>query len=766
MINPSLPSDASQTPTGIGSIRILLLTALCTVVMAAGITACGDDRPNIILVFADDISARELPLYGSSVWSKPEGGDTSDPAFRANTPVLDRIAQQGCWVKTAWASVVCSPSRAMMMTGRYAHIHKWWGNKSKGTYTDKESKTSTWPLYESSPLQIGHVAQQAGYATYWSGKTQMAGDLSRFGFDQGCFTPGSLMDRDNPFTDFKLVDKKIDGKKLLYNADSDLPVDTYKQHGWYWFPHVRLMNHGDKDFQWWPNTAESIADFDVNTYGPDVELDFIFDFMESKVEAKQPFFVYHTSHLGHDAFDWLNPESTSKWPGTPVIRWDGERYVRTKPTITGDAGKYDTHGTVTPSGIHHHINYLDYQAWLYQNKLKELGIADNTVFIFCSDNGTSGYGKNSTDRQKGTHVPLIISAPGLTKRGEQDVLVNMSDMLPTIAELTGVDLPTGYELNGESLVPFLLSDKPTHRDWLYGYRDKEQIIRGTKVMRDGRGKWWDVDSQPKDLISFTLIKDWDAVSAAHRAEREELEAIIPRFSQQEHGRNAPEVGRSPATKKHGENRSHAQRAQPIFADDFEGRTKLGREYTTARGMEHAWQIRDGVLIGTQTNDDHGAVMRKEIDFDDLDVEFDFRFSGGTRFNFVIDDKNEESVHSGHICRVSIAPKRISVSDDMTGGMNLKVRAMRQSKTLTKEQQNTLATILQNTQASAAIKLSPDQWYRLRVRIDGDVMTASLDGKPVVKLASPGIDHPTKTKLGMTVSGETIDFDNLKVFPAK
>lgn len=119
--------------------------------------ACADlwaiDRPNIVLIFADDISARELPIYKSSVWSPPTGGDTSDPAFQAQTPVLDRMAQEGCWIKTAWAAVVCSPSRAMMMTGRYAHLHKWWSNKDKGKYVGENGKLTTWPLYASSPIQ-------------------------------------------------------------------------------------------------------------------------------------------------------------------------------------------------------------------------------------------------------------------------------------------------------------------------------------------------------------------------------------------------------------------------------------------------------------------------------------------------------------------------------------------------------------------------------------------------------------------------------------
>ena len=56
--------------------------------------------------------------------------------------------------------------------------------------------------------------------------------------------------------------------------------------------------------------------------------------------------------------------------------------TRTQPHITGDKGVYDTHGTVTQPGIQSHINYLDYQMWLYRNKLKEMGIEDNTVVVF------------------------------------------------------------------------------------------------------------------------------------------------------------------------------------------------------------------------------------------------------------------------------------------------------------------------------------------------------------------------------------------------
>ena len=730
------------------------------------------DRPNIVILFADDISARELPLYESSVWSKPTKGDTSDPKFRAETPVLDQLASDGCWIKTAWASVVCSPSRAMMITGRYAHLHKWWGNKSKGTYIDEAGKETTWPLYLSSPRQIGHIAQQAGYGTYWAGKTQMAGDLTRYGFDQGCFTPGNLGDTHNPFTDFKLIYDKSSGTKVLRNVDTGDEVDSYLQHGWYWYPHVRLMNHDHQQFQWWPNTPESKKQFGLGTYGPDVELDFVFDFMQKQVADDKPFFVYHTTHLGHDAFDWLNPNSESRWPGTPVVKWDGEKYTRTDPHITGDDGNYDTHGTVTESGIHSHVKYLDYQVWLYQQKLADLGVADNTIFVFCSDNGTSGYGKNSTDRQKGVHVPLIVSAPRLTKRGQQDVLVNMSDFLPTIAELLGVEMPAEYEINGESLVPFLFGDATTHRQWLYGYKDKEQIIRGTKVLRDGRGKWWDVEHDPSDLISFPQITDWKDVSREHRTERDKLLAVLPRFDQQTHGKNAP--GSDTKSESQEENPAVSDKSPATskpkgskgwtvtFRDDFDKPGDPADRYYIPEAHAEAWSIDDGHLVGKQVTSNHGSVIRTELEFSDVDIEFDFRFRGSTRFNFVIDDKSEKSVHAGHICRASISPKQVMIGDDKEGAMNLEVRRQRQATDLSDKQAAELEERLARTRSAAAVHIQRDRWHTLRLRIRGDVMKAFLDDELVTSLRSPGFAHPTKNKCGFTVNGQSIDFDNFVI----
>jgi hypothetical protein len=274
---------------------------------------------------------------------------------------------------------------------------------------------------------------------------------------------------------------------------------------------------------------------------------------------------------------------------------------------------------------------------------------------------------------------------------------------------------------------------------------------------------------PPDLISFTEITNWNEVSAAHREERGRLEEVLPRFDLFQTEQDAPGSGIHPRSAK-GKSVSTPSKSESrppqswtlTFKDDYQDRTEIGDKYTIARGHDDAWSVMDGVLVGKQTSDDHGAVIRTKLEFDDVDIQFDFRFSGGKSFNFVIDDENEKSVHAGHICRVSIFPKFLKIGDDKTGGMNLEVRKQRQVKDLSSEDAEALQNLLDRTQSSAMISIQPGEWHTLQIRIRDDIMKTFLDGELVTSLQSPGFDHPTKTKFGFTVNGESIDFDNLSV----
>jgi len=486
-------------------------------------------KPNVIIFFTDDISAREFPVYNTPAWTNPLREDTSDVSLRARTPVMDRLAREGCYVQTAWSATLCKPSRAMILSGRYAHRQGWWCNKQLGQRVRPDGKTEHWPIYKSSPLLVSHVAKMGGYDTYWAGKFHLTGDYLAYGFDEAFITPGLLSEPTNPNSDFQLDYEKRDGERVLVNQDTGLRVETYAHDSYYWQPNVRLVNHPSArgEVVWWPNERAKDAAYGLSSYGPDLEMRFTFDFMDRKRAEGNPFFIYHACHLGHDSFDWLDPDNPSRWPGTPNVSWNGEGYERTVPRVEGDAGEYETFDTVSESGMHRHIEYIDYQIWCYLEKLKAMGELDNTVLIITSDNGSGGYGKNSKDRQKGCHVPMIVYAPGMVRKGEQAILVSLTDMLPTVAELAGVTLPEAYEVDGESLVPFLYGEQDTHRDWIFSYSGGKPIIRGHHVLRDANKRWWDVSSQPEDLIGFERIENWNKVSAAGQAERDVLQSVLP-----------------------------------------------------------------------------------------------------------------------------------------------------------------------------------------------------------------------------------------------
>lgn len=503
------------------------------------------DKPNIVVLFADDISAREFPIYGSDTWTGATDKNTQSAEYRAQTPVMNQLAEKGCWISTCWSCTVSSPSRAQMMTGRYATQTKWWHNADCGTYKNPQGKQERYPLFESSPLMIGRVAQEGGYATYWAGKAQMDhidDCIDKYGFDEACYSPDEGAEE---ITDFRF--HKIKGEpRNFINADTgDKVFDTYDNTSYYWKPAMALVNDPSckeqGKMETYPNTAEAKAKYSVNTFAPDVEQEFAFNFMERKHKEGKPFFIYHTTHLGHGAFNYLNPTTKCQYPQTPKLEWTGSKYIRTEPNITGDKGVYDYHNTLSSEGIHNHINYIDYMVWQYMEKVKEMGVEKNTIFIITADNGTSKYGKSSVEKQKGTHVPMIIYAPTLkmTKQGKQTALVNLGDVLPTIAEIVGVEIPEDYALDGESLIPFLTTKSETHRDFIYSYRSGCQMIRGERLLRDGYGKWFDVTNEPADLISYPEITDWSKMSAEFIAERDELVKKLDGYNLYDTKRNGP-----------------------------------------------------------------------------------------------------------------------------------------------------------------------------------------------------------------------------------
>jgi len=205
-------------------------------------------------------------------------------------------------------------------------------------------------------------------------------------------------------------------------------------------------------------------------------------------------------------------------------------------------------------------------------------------------------------------------------------------------------------------------------------------------------------------------------------------------------------------------KSVATKGKLLFSDDFE-KAKSIDNWTS---VIPTFTVQDGVLVGSQTRDDHGAVGRVMVPFTDCIIEFKFRLEGSPGFNAVIDDKNHKGSHAGHICRVAFAPKQISLGDDKEGIMRNDIFAMRRDPKRKAEADK----LLKDRGLVTKQTLEQDSWYSVRIEIVGDTMRVSLDDKAIGLLKSPGLAHETKASFHFTVRGKDAHFDDVKIWAAE
>lgn len=217
-------------------------------------------------------------------------------------------------------------------------------------------------------------------------------------------------------------------------------------------------------------------EFNNGEFGPDIVNNFVLDFIEKNKE--EPFFVYYPMILTHCPFI---PTPDSK-------DWDPQSLG--SKTYKGDAKYYGDMDS-----------YCDKLVGKVKKKLEDLGIADNTLFIFTGDNGTDvpvvsmlgdmkvpGGKGQMTDN--GTRVPLIISWPAVIKeaRVTKD-LVDFSDFLPTFCEMAGVELPSDRTYDGVSLLPTLKGENTRKKPWVYIWHVGKVLARTERFMyRKVKGK--------------------------------------------------------------------------------------------------------------------------------------------------------------------------------------------------------------------------------------------------------------------------------------
>ncbi len=392
-------------------------------VCAAAVQAA--DRPNIIYILADDLGYGDLGCYGQKMLT---------------TPHLDKLAAEGMKFTRHYAgSTVCAPSRCVLMTGLHTGHCRVRGNGG-GIIPDGD-------------VTVPNLLKGAGYHTacigkFGLGKPLPLNDPERKGFDE-FFGYVGTSHAHNFYT-----------KALVRNGRVvELPNTVIEGSG------KNAQDYADSDL-----VGTGVAPLDGRkAWVPQLLADDVQRFLGERAEASaQPFFLYYALNIPH-----TNNEAGK---GSPLGHgMESPDYGEFKDKDWPDAEK----------GFAQFMRFLDNEVGRIMARLKELGLAENTLVLFSSDNGPHQEGGHKSDffnsngdfkgikrdmTDGGIRVPLIACWPGKIKAGSVSGHVGgFQDLLPTVAELSGAKLTA--ETDGVSFVPELLGQagqkEHSHLYWAF-----------------------------------------------------------------------------------------------------------------------------------------------------------------------------------------------------------------------------------------------------------------------------------------------------------
>lgn len=393
-------------------------------------------KPNVIVIMADDLGFGDISCQGATTYE---------------TPNIDRLAAEGIRFTSGYCTAsTCTPTRFSLLTGGYAF-------RTKGTGIAPPSAPA---IILPGEATLPGMMQSAGYATAVIGKWHLGlggvegpdwnaeispGPLD-IGFDH-CF----LL----PTTNDRVPQVYLQDRRVL-NLDPSDPIRVYQKK-----PsedHPTGITHRDSLKMDWTHGHNHTIHNGISRIGfytggekarfrdEDLADEWVkrsVAWMESKKEA--PFFLFYAAHEPH------------------VPRMPHERFQGKTP-----------HGYRTDS-----ILELDWCVGEILAALDRLGIAENTLVVFCSDNGPvmdDGYADGALEKvgehraagpfkggkysvyEGGTRTPFLARWKGTIAPGVSDEIVATIDLYASLAALTGTAVPEGAARDSENVLGALLGE--------------------------------------------------------------------------------------------------------------------------------------------------------------------------------------------------------------------------------------------------------------------------------------------------------------------
>ncbi len=420
-------------------LKTIAVSGLSAQALQAGWAAEVEKKPNFVFLLADDLGWKDIGAYGSSFYE---------------TPNIDRLRASGMKFTQAYAACpVCSPTRASIMTGKYPprvgitdYISPTGGNQpeqwGRNTPLLPTSYNDHLPLDEET---IAECLKEAGYATFFAGKWHL-GPEDYWPEDQGFDVNKGGTEHGGPYSGDKYF-SPYDNPRL-----EDGPPGEHLP--------ARL--------------GRECADF-------------------IKAHQDQPFFTFlsfYSVHIPLMTREDLEEKYQKKAEKLDDSRktWgkEGERKVR----LVQDHAVYAGMVEAMDQAIGHVLDTLD-----------ELGLAENTIVFFMSDNGglstSEGHPTSNLPLRAGKgwmyeggiREPMIVRAPGITEAGStSEGIVTSTDFYPTMLELAGLSLMPAQHKDGVSFVP-LLKGKNMDRGPIFWHYPHYGNQGGSPSGAVREGKW-------------------------------------------------------------------------------------------------------------------------------------------------------------------------------------------------------------------------------------------------------------------------------------
>lgn len=446
------------------STSFLCLLGLCTSALAA-------EKPNIVLFYADDLDFDEVPLYDQlkmpCLTAVRAASDATVKPKKLYMPNLERLGREGAVFTNFYiTSPICTPSRYSLLTGRYA-------SRSPG-FCQRQPPGTVANIRWNTPLapdetNIAKALKACGYATGFVGKwhNEIPGGAVR-----GITTD---MEPDDPRV--ARAAQTAQQRRSRYLCD---------QIG---FDYAARIYLGNKEQEKIPEAlrvhnlawlAEGAVNFICQDHGD------------------RPFFLYLPVTIPHAQY---NPEMISDDP-LATIAGMLEREPTVMPPKASVAQRAKAAG-VAPANFA--ATWLDDCVGAVMKSLDDLGLTDNTVFVFVSDHQSRG----KYTCYEGARVPMIVRWPGQIARGTvNNVLSANIDLPPTFVEIAGGE--AALDVDGRSLVKaWKLGRQPD--DWRTALLLECSLVRAVVTQR-----WKYLACRPTPEVQAKMDADAKAALAAGR----------------------------------------------------------------------------------------------------------------------------------------------------------------------------------------------------------------------------------------------------------